>query len=98
MRAVVVVLVGLALIGAVGGALVLRPRLPAAERGRRLAERAGCFGCHGPGGLRGASNPGRTDRTVPNFEDDVMMYVKSPEEIREWIRDGVTRARARSRT
>jgi len=63
-----------------------------------VAERAGCFGCHGPGGLRGAANPGRTDETVPNFEDDVMMYVRSPEEIREWIRDGVTRRRSVSRT
>lgn len=78
------------------GAYVLRPRLSAAERGRRLAQRTGCFGCHGEGGLKGASNPGREDGAVPGFEGDVMMYAKSLEEIRQWIHDGVTRARAKS--
>ena len=87
-----------AILGSVTAWAMLIPRLPAAERGRRLAERSGCFGCHGPGGLRGAANPGRIDATVPNFEDDLMMYVGSPEEIREWIRDGVSRKRARSQT
>jgi mono/diheme cytochrome c family protein len=78
--------------------LTLRPRLPAAERGRRLAERTGCFGCHGPGGLHGAANPGRADKTVPEFEDDLMMYAKTPEEIREWIRDGVSKKKSSSQT
>ena len=36
-----------------GAWFVFQPRLPAAERGRRLAERQGCFGCHGPAGTRG---------------------------------------------
>jgi len=76
----------------------LRPALPAAERGRRLALREGCFACHGPEGTRGASNPGRTDKTVPTFEDDLMMFAKSREEIREWIRDGATAAKKRSET
>jgi mono/diheme cytochrome c family protein len=75
-----------------------RPDLPAAERGRRIAERTGCFGCHGPGGLRGAQNPGRTDKSVPNFEDDLMMYAKTRAEIREWIHDGVPRRKAASAT
>ncbi|MBI5711198.1 MAG: c-type cytochrome [Candidatus Eisenbacteria bacterium] len=78
--------------------LAVRPPLSPAERGRRLAERTGCFGCHGPEGLRGAGNPGRTDRTVPGFEDDVMMFAKTRDEIREWIRDGGTAAKRRSRT
>lgn len=91
-------LVVVALIGGVTAAVVLRPHLPPAERGRRLAERIGCFACHGPGGIRGAANPGRTDRTVPSFEGDVMMYAKSPAEIQEWIHDGVTRKRAASQT
>lgn len=76
----------------------LRPALPAAERGRRLALRTGCFACHGPEGTRGASNPGRTDKSVPTFEDDLMMFAKSREEIREWIRDGATAAKKRSET
>ncbi len=73
-----------------------RPRLTAAERGRRLAETSGCFACHGPGGLRGAANPGRKDRTVPGFEGDVMMYADDAADVRAWIRDGVTPKRAAS--
>jgi len=88
----------LVLAGAVAAFRVLQPRLPAAERGRRLAERTGCFACHGPEGIRGAANPGRTDKTVPTYEGDVMMYAKSPEEVREWILEGVTSKRAESRT
>uniref|UniRef100_A0A832IAK9 C-type cytochrome n=1 Tax=Eiseniibacteriota bacterium TaxID=2212470 RepID=A0A832IAK9_UNCEI len=76
----------------------LRPPPPAAERGRRLAERLGCFACHGPEGTRGAANPGRTDGSVPNFEGDLMMYASSPEDVRAWIRDGVTPKRAASAT
>ncbi len=86
----------------VGGAVwfaVARPQLPAAERGRRLAERTGCFACHGPEGTHGTANPGRTDKTVPEYDgDELMMYAKTAEEIREWIRDGVTAARAKSHT
>src|SRR2546428_502506 len=37
-----------------------RPRLTAAERGRRLAERTGCFGCHGPEGMEGTADRGRS--------------------------------------
>ncbi len=79
-------------------AIVVRPDLPAAERGRRLAERWGCFTCHGPGGLHGVPNHGRADKTVPGFTDDVMMYAKSDDDLREWIRDGVTKRRAASRS
>lgn len=73
-----------------------RPRLTAAERGRRLAGELGCFGCHGPGGIRGASNPGRKDRTVPTYEDDVMMYADDAAGVRAWIRDGSTPKRRAS--
>lgn len=75
---------------------LVRPHLPAAERGRRLAERVGCFGCHGPEGSHGAANPGRKDGTVPNYEGDLMMFAESPDEIREWIRDGATADRRAS--
>lgn len=73
--------------------LVFRPNLTAAERGRRLAEANGCFGCHGPEGLRGAANPGREEGAVPNFEGTLMMYAESEQDVREWIRDGAPRAR-----
>lgn len=80
------------------GWYVRRPHLPAAERGRRLAERTGCFACHGPEGSRGAVNAGRRDGTVPTFEGDIMMFARSPAEIREWIRDGVSAQRSQSLT
>lgn len=88
----------LALLGYAAVSFVLRPHLPAAEHGRRLAERTGCFGCHGPGGIRGASNPGRTDRTVPTYDDDLMMFAETPAEIRQWIEHGVTDKRKASET
>ena len=98
MRWIAVVAACLVLAAGLAVAVVRRPSLPAAERGRRLAERTGCFGCHGPGGMHGANNPERTDKTVPNFADDVMMYAKTPEEIHEWIHNGVTRKKAASVT
>jgi len=98
MRWLAGVVVVVALAACVGLVMARRAQVPSAERGRRLAERTGCFGCHGPGGLRGANNPGRTDKTVPNFQDDVMMYAKTPEEIHEWIQNGVTRKKAASIT
>jgi mono/diheme cytochrome c family protein len=98
MRWVAGILIGMALVGGAAVAFARRPSLPPAERGRRVAERFGCFGCHGPGGTKGAQNPGRIDKTVPNFEDDVMMYAKTPEEIHEWIHTGQTRKKAASVT
>jgi mono/diheme cytochrome c family protein len=95
-RALLRLLALLAIPAVIGWAALARPYLPAAERGRRLAERSGCFTCHGPGGIRGVANQGRSDRTVPGFEGDVMMFAKNDGEIREWIRDGVTRAKAGS--
>lgn len=95
LRIVVVLAVLAALFFAWSG---LRPELPAAERGRRLAQSLGCFGCHGPDGTRGTANVGRLDRTVPTFEGDVMMYAKSDAEIREWIENGGTAKRFASTT
>ena len=96
MRAVLRLVLLLAGLGFLAWAIVARPNLPKAERGRRLAEASGCFTCHGPGGIRGVKNQGRKDETVPGFEGDVMMFAKSDDEIREWIRDGVTKARSAS--
>ena len=91
----------LLLLAAAGAGVVwvtlLRPKITAVERGRRLAEANGCFGCHGPEGTRGAANPGRADRTVPSFRA-LMMYAKSKQEVLEWIRDGATASRRKSET
>ena len=88
----------LALCAAATACALLPPGLPPPERGRRLAERIGCFACHGPEGTRGTPNPGRNERTVPTWEGEVMMYARAPGQIREWIRDGSTATRRQSAT
>jgi mono/diheme cytochrome c family protein len=74
-----------------------RAKLNAVERGRRLAERTGCFGCHGPEGTAGTANPGRPEPTVPSFRA-LMIYAKNKDEAREWIRDGAPASRRKSET
>jgi len=78
-------------------ASTLRPQVTPAERGRRVAEANGCYACHGPEGSKGIPNPGRVDRTVPSF-GALMMYAEDRDEVRAWIRDGATPARAQSKT
>jgi mono/diheme cytochrome c family protein len=61
-----------------------------AAAGREVARRAGCFGCHGPGGRIGASNPGALKAYIPGWGgDDFFDLVRSEAELREWILDGV---------
>ena len=56
------------------------------ERGYKVAEQMGCFTCHGPLGKSGIKNPGAPEGEVPAWDGgNYMMYVASPEEIREWI-------------
>lgn len=99
LRVLVLLLLVAAAMAALGARLtVFRPNLNSVERGRRIAERSGCFACHGPEGTRGAANPGRSDRTVPNYEGELGMYARNPGEIREWIRDGVSADRSSSRS
>ncbi|HYY06522.1 MAG TPA: c-type cytochrome, partial [Candidatus Limnocylindria bacterium] len=75
----------------------LRARLLALEetparRGQRLAGELGCFSCHGPGGGGGTKNPGSEEGTVPAFtERTQMMYVKTTEDLREYVLDGAPR-------
>jgi mono/diheme cytochrome c family protein len=92
------VLVLLALVGLAGVAWLRRPHLPAAERGRRLAEANGCFACHGAAGTHGAANPGRKDKTVPTFAGDLMMFADNAHDVREWILDGVSAKKRDSKT
>ena len=92
-RVIALALVGALVLGIGALAFLTRARLTPVERGRRLAEATGCFACHGPEGIRGAANVGRDDKSVPAFEGTLMMYAKDAEEVREWIRDGGTKAR-----
>ena len=68
---------------------VFEPEETAAVRGRHLATRLGCFGCHGPDGVGGVANPGSEANEVPAFiEQTQMMYVTSTNELREYVLDG----------
>jgi len=59
------------------------------QRGRRVAERMGCFGCHGPDGAAGIANPGSPGKTVPAWSDGTwMMYSDNEGDVRAWILDG----------
>ncbi len=62
------------------------------QHGWRVADRMGCFACHGPGGLRGMSDPGYGLDEVPAFTGGLItMYAQNEGEIREWILDGLPR-------
>lgn len=77
-------------------AIVLGIEVTPAERGYHVAQRAGCFNCHGPNGAGGIKNPGSDDGEVPGFAGGTpMMWVKSEQEMREYIVDGAP-ARKRS--
>lgn len=58
-------------------------------RGHEVAERMGCFGCHGPGGERPIPNPGASGGEVPRWGGGVwMMFNDDERDVRAWIRDG----------
>ncbi len=98
-RGLLFLLLGLVVLGVVGllvWSYLTRPVLTAEEKGRRLAEQTGCFGCHGPSGTGGVFNPGRADVMVPNWKGDMMMFAKDTAEIRQWIADGATTAKSHS--
>lgn len=61
---------------------------PVAE-GARIAERLGCFACHGPGGVEGIPNPGHPTGSVPGWSGGTwMMWNQSEADVRSWILDG----------
>ncbi len=91
------ILLMFAMAGLVLWTAAFRPKLTSVERGRRLAERTGCFGCHGPEGVAGTCNPGRAENTVPSFKS-LMMYANNEEDVRDWIANGVSDSRAKSET
>ena len=86
---------GLLLVLGGGGAswLVWRqPETTAAMRGRQLAERLGCFACHGPFGIGGVADPLAPGGAAPGWEFGVLeAYATSDVQIREWILYGAPR-------
>lgn len=58
-------------------------------RGRRIAEAMGCFGCHGPGGVRPIANPGSRTGEVPDWSGGTwMMWNETETDVRGWIEFG----------
>ncbi len=61
----------------------------AAYEGRKVVDRLGCFGCHGPGGIGGAPNPGSFKGHIPAWDGaEFPELVRNEAELREWILDG----------
>ncbi len=74
--------------------LVFPPEQTSAARGFRVAVSSGCFACHGPGGGGGVHNPGSKEGEVPAFtEQTQMMYVKTTDDLREYVLDGAPKRR-----
>lgn len=67
------------------------------RRGVEIARVSGCFSCHGIGGSEGIPDPARPDDPVPGWVGGIwMMYVQDEAEVREYVRDGMSRRRAAS--
>ncbi|MEK7474166.1 MAG: c-type cytochrome [Candidatus Coatesbacteria bacterium] len=74
---------------AVAVVAVRRPAATPERRGMLLAQRLGCFNCHGAGGAGGMPNPGAEEGEVPGWTGGALaMYASDDAEVREWIASG----------
>lgn len=74
------------------------PQDDKADEGRRIAERMGCFSCHGPQGRGATPNARAFKGYIPSWDGpDFPELARDDAEIREWILDGVTRRFQQSR-
>ena len=65
------------------------PDDPVARNGRAIADRSGCFRCHGPGGRGAGRNPGSLKGYIPPWDGgDFAELVADSSELREWILSG----------
>ncbi len=65
--------------------------------GARLAAEEGCFSCHAPLGRDQHANPGNQWKSVPSFfRGNLMMYVKSPDQVENFITYGRPKAPSKS--
>ena len=59
------------------------------QRGRAIADRMGCSGCHGPGGGQPIPNPGAKGGEVPGWTGGTwMMWNRDASDVRAWILNG----------
>jgi mono/diheme cytochrome c family protein len=65
------------------------PIPPEVRPGYSVASKNGCFGCHGPRGLVGTSNPQSFKGYIPPWRgEDYQELVKDETELRQWILEG----------
>jgi mono/diheme cytochrome c family protein len=89
MRLVLVVLV-LAAVGFLVFQWWRGKNVSAVQRGWAVAHESGCFTCHGPGGIRGMSDPGYGLDDVPTWSGGLLtMYAQNEGEVKEWILNGL---------
>ena len=75
-----------------------RPQDARADEGRQVAERMGCFNCHGPQGRGSMPNVRAFKGYIPAWDGpDFPELARDDNEVREWILDGVTRRFQQSR-
>jgi mono/diheme cytochrome c family protein len=68
---------------------MVEPSSEPARRGLEVAERMGCFGCHGALGMGGRDNPRSLKGYIPGFMgEDFRELVGDDAGVREWIREG----------
>jgi mono/diheme cytochrome c family protein len=69
-----------------------KPQEDKPEEGRKVAERVGCFGCHGPQGRGATPNARAFKGYIPSWDGvDFPELARNEGEIREWILDGGAR-------
>ena len=75
----------------------LFPEYSPAERGAEVAQKAGCFSCHGVGVVDGSPNPALDTRET-EFPSIPSLFEQrhSLEELREWIEDGISSEKRKS--
>ena len=66
------------------------PSSSMAKEGRQVAERLGCFACHGIDGRGALANPGSFKGIIPPWDGkDFAELVRDERELRQWLTEGM---------